>query len=85
MKSRTIFPEVPSLESTPSGDLMSSNSSERRDMEGRLGGSVVECLSSAQGLIPGSWDQIPHQAPCMEPASPSLPMFLPLSVSHESI
>ena len=24
--------------------------------EGRLGGSVVECLPLAQGVIPGSWD-----------------------------
>ena len=22
-------------------------------------------------VIPGSWDPVPHQAPCMEPASPS--------------
>ena len=36
-----------------------------------LGGSVVECLPSAEVMIPGSWDQVPHQAPCGEPASPS--------------
>ena len=36
-----------------------------------LGGSVVEHLPSAQGVILGSWDQVLHQAPCMEPASPS--------------
>ena len=33
---------------------------------GYLGGSVVECLPSAQGVIPGSRDQILHQAPYRE-------------------
>ena len=42
-----------------------------KDIEGYLGGSVVECLSSAQGVILGSLDQVLHRAPCMEPASPS--------------
>ena len=32
---------------------------------------MVECLSSAQGMILESWDRVPHRAPCMEPASPS--------------
>ena len=44
---------------------------------GHLGGSVVERLPLAQVIIPGSWDQVPHQAPCRQPASPSA------SVSHE--
>ena len=26
---------------------------------------------SAQGMILETWDRVPHQAPCMEPASPS--------------
>ena len=38
---------------------------------GRQGGSVVECLPSAQGVIPESGDPVPHQDPCEEPASPS--------------
>ena len=41
---------------------------------------------SAQGLILETWDQVPRQAPCMEPASPlPLPMSLPLFlyVSYE--
>ena len=38
---------------------------------GSLGGSVVWCLPSAQGVILESWDQEPCQAPCMESASPS--------------
>ena len=38
---------------------------------GCLGGSVVEHLSSAQGVIPGPGDQVPHQAPSKEAASPS--------------
>ena len=36
-----------------------------------MGGPVVERLSSAQGVILGSWDQVSHQAPGREPASPS--------------
>ena len=53
---------------------------------GHLGGSVVEHLPSAQVVILGSWDQVPHRAPHTEPASPSacvsaspslpLPLFL---------
>ena len=38
---------------------------------GTLGGSVVEHLPSAQAMILGSWDQVPHQAHLREPASPS--------------
>ena len=37
--------------------------------QGHLGGSVVERLPSAQGVIPGSWDQVLHRAPHREPAS----------------
>ena len=47
---------------------------------GSLGGSVVKCLPLAQVMIPGSWDQIPHQAPQGSLLLP-LPMSLPLSVS----
>ena len=36
-----------------------------------LGGSVVECLPSAQVVIPESWDRSCHQASYREPASPS--------------
>ena len=36
-----------------------------------LGGSVVEHLPSAQGMILESQDQVPHQAPHEGPASPS--------------
>ena len=35
-----------------------------------LGGSAFESLPLAQGVIPESWDQEPHRAFCMEPASP---------------
>ena len=38
---------------------------------GQLGGSVVEHLLLAQVVIPGSWNRVPHRAPCREPASPS--------------
>ena len=37
---------------------------------GYLGGSVVDHLPLAQAVITGSWDQVPHQATCREPASP---------------
>ena len=43
---------------------------------GHLGGSVVE----HQGMIPGSWDQIPHQVPCREPALPSAYVSVSLCV-----
>ena len=43
----------------------------------------------AQGLILETQDRVPHQAPCMEPASPSACVSASLSfslcVSHESI
>ena len=48
--------------------------------QGRLGGSVVEHLPSAQVVIPGSWDRVPHRAPCREPASPSACVSASLSV-----
>ena len=38
---------------------------------GRLGGSAVEHLPSAQGMILEFKDRVPSQAPCEEPASPS--------------
>ena len=46
-----------------------------------LGGSAVEHLPLTQGVILESRDQVPHQAPCMEPASPSACISLPLSLS----
>ena len=48
---------------------------------GCLGGSEVERLPSAQGVILETQDQVPHQAPCMEPASPSACVSASLSVS----
>ena len=47
-------------------------------MEGRLGGSEVEHLPLAQGVIPESRDRVPHRAPCEEPASPSALLSLGL-------
>ena len=44
---------------------------ERKNPWGSLGGSAVEHLPSAQSKILESWDQVPHPAPCMEPAFPS--------------
>ena len=55
-------------------------------MVGRLGGSVVEHLPSAQGVIPGSWDRVLHRARHRELASPSAcvsaSVSLSLCVSH---
>ena len=47
---------------------------------GRLGGSAVELLPLAQGVILGTWDEDPHQAP-REPASPSACVSFFLSLS----
>ena len=32
-------------------------------LQGHLGGSAVECLPSGQGVIPRSWNWVPHRAP----------------------
>ena len=49
-------------------------------LEGRLGGSAVECLPSAQGVIPGSCDESLIGLPAGSLLLP-LPVSLPLSVS----
>ena len=56
-----------------------------KETERRLGGSVVECLPSAKGVIPESRNRVPHQDPCTEPTSPSACVSSSLSVcvSHE--
>ena len=48
---------------------------------GRLGGSAVEHLPLAQGMILETQDQVPHRAPCVEPASPSAYVSASLCVS----
>ena len=48
--------------------------------KGGLGGSAVERLPSAQGVILESQNQVPHQAPYMEPVSPSACVSASLSV-----
>ena len=48
---------------------------------GHLSGSVVKHLPSAHVMIRGSWDRVPHQAPCMESASPSA--CVSVCISHE--
>ena len=50
-------------------------------IKGRLGGSAVERLPLAQGVILESQDQVPHQAPRREPASPSACVSASLCVS----
>ena len=44
-------------------------------------GSVVKCLPSAQVMILETRDQVPHQGPGMEPASPSACVSASFSVS----
>ena len=51
-----------------------------RSIKGCLGGSVVEHLPLAQGVIPGSRDQVPHGASYMEPAFPSAYVSASLSL-----
>ena len=41
---------------------------------------MVEHLPLIQGMIPGSWDGVPHQVPCREPASPSAYVSVSLSL-----
>ena len=48
---------------------------------GCLGGSAVERLLSAQGVIPESQDRVPHWVTCEEPASPSAWVSASLSAS----
>ena len=55
----------------------------KRMEQGSLGGSAVERLPSAQGVILESQDRVPHRAPCMEPASPSACVSAPAPISHE--
>ena len=43
----------------------------KKSSQGHLGGSVVERLPLAQVVIQEPWDQVLHQAPQWEPASPS--------------
>ena len=55
---------------------------------GRLGGLVIEHLPLAQGVTLESRDQVPHRAPCTEPASPpsvfvSASLSLSLSDYHK--
>ena len=52
---------------------------------GRLSGSVVEHLPTAQGMTPGSWDRVLHQASRGKPASSSayVSAFLSMSLMNK--
>ena len=50
---------------------------------GRLGGSAVEHLPLAQGMILGSQNRVLHQAPHREPASPSACVSTSVSLLHK--
>ena len=49
-------------------------------MLGHLGGSAIEHLPLAQGMILESQDRVPHQASCKKPAFPSA--YVSACVSH---
>ena len=55
---------------------------ESEDKE-RLGGSAIEHLSLAGGLILESWDRVLHRAPSEEPVSPSACVSASLCVFQE--
>ena len=61
--------------------LKNKQKKKKEERQGHLGGSVVERLPLVQVVILGSWDLVPHLAPCMEPASPSASFSF--CVSHE--
>ena len=50
---------------------------------GSPSGSAVWCLPSAQGLILETWDWVPRQAPCVEPASPFACVSASLSLMNK--
>ena len=54
-----------------SSKLKVSKTCQEKLFMGRLGGSAVECLPSAQGVILETQNRVLHWAPCVEPASPS--------------
>ena len=49
--------------------------------QGHLGGSTVERLPLAQGMTPGSWDQVLYRGPRSETASLPASVSAPLSAS----
>ena len=53
----------------------------KKKKRGCPGGSAVECLLLALGVILESWDGVPCQASYMEPASPSAYISASLRVS----
>ena len=57
----------------------------KKTFQGRPGGSALERLPSAQGAILETGDRVPHRAPCLEPASVSACVCVPLGVSPEQI
>ena len=61
------------------GDLMDDiGALYKRDLEGHLGGSVVDHLLLARAMVLGSWDQVPYRAPHRKLLP--WPMSLPLPV-----
>ena len=46
---------------------------------------MVESLRPAQGVILESRDRVPHQASCVEPASPSAGVSASLSLMNKQI
>ena len=60
---------------------MKQNDKLQENLQGCLGGSMVEHLSLTQGVIPESRDRGLHWAPCVEPTFPSAYVSASLSFS----
>ena len=67
-----LFSGILSARNTLSSDI------KKKKIPGWL---VVEGLPSTKGVIPESWDLVPHWGPCMEPASSSAYVSASLAVS----
>ena len=55
----------------------------RKHIAGQPGWLSGLALPSAQGVILGTQDQVPHWVPRREPASPSACVFASLCISHK--
>ena len=71
----------PKVHSAISKNLKILHSCRNLPLLGHLGGSAIECLPLAEGMILEFWDRVPCRAPYMEPASPYACVSASLCVS----